>query len=121
MTSSSLVDPRLCQLSSCSSLSPVNNIYSPFYGNIPFTPAYSQLHVNSKTHQSYSMVFNCEESFHTRSSCLTLLVHTHIVPIHDRRAVPRPRYLLQGHHHFTFTPLEVLQFHFHHCYRRPLG
>ncbi len=44
------------------------------------------------------MVLNCEESFHTRSSCLTLLVHAHIVPIHDHRAIPHLRYLLQGRH-----------------------
>ncbi len=67
------------------------------------------------------MVLNCEESFHTRSSCLTLLVHAHIVPICDRHAIPRPHYLLQSCHHFTFTPLEFLQFHFHRHYRRPLG
>ncbi len=58
------------------------------------------------------MVLNCEESSHTRSSCLTLLVHAHIVPIHDRRTIPRPHYLLQGHHHFTFTPLEFYRFTF---------
>ena len=58
------------------------------------------------------MVLNCEESFHTCSSCLTLLVHAHIVPIHDRCAIPRPRYLLQGCHCFTFTPLEFYHFTF---------
>ncbi len=40
------------------------------------------------------MVLNCEESFYTRSLCLTLLVHAHIVPIRDRRTVPHPHYLL---------------------------
>ncbi len=58
------------------------------------------------------MVLNCEESFHTRSSCLTLLVHAYIVPIRDRCAIPHPCYLLQGRHCFTFTPLEFYCFTF---------
>ncbi len=34
------------------------------------------------------------------------------MPICDRRAIPRPRYPLQGCHRFTFTPLEYYRFTF---------